>query len=155
MKKKTETEHHLFVYGTLQEPEVRRAITGETHACVAAVLEDHESFAVRGKDYPAVVEKSGSAVAGRLVLGVKRRALDALDRYEGEGYRMTGVRVTVTEGEFKGSLVGAVAYLWNGGNLADLAVGKWDLETCTNEGLAARLERIRDGSAMLPAAEAR
>ncbi|MFN8524071.1 MAG: gamma-glutamylcyclotransferase family protein [Chloroflexota bacterium] len=106
--------HRLFVYGTLMDPSVRRAVLGERRdlEVVRAMLPDHRRFRVTGFDYPYVAPELGSIVEGMVLLGLADEDLVVLDDYEdvAEGLyerRMVTVRMLTC-----GSLANTQAWVY-------------------------------------------
>ncbi len=79
--------HNLFAYGTLQLPRILRAVTALELRGESALLPGFRREGVRGTAYPAIVADPAAEVQGRLYRDLPRRALAALDRYEGDEYR--------------------------------------------------------------------
>lgn len=74
----------LFVYGTLMDPELVRALTGRTFATEPATLQGYRKVEVAGH-YPYIEASESELVEGALILDVDRNALAVLDDYEDEG----------------------------------------------------------------------
>ncbi len=89
----TDLTDRLFAYGTLEDPEVVRALTGRSFPAIDARLTGFERYLLRGQPYPGVVRSPGGVVHGTLYLGVDGDAFRRLDRYEGPPYRRTEVAV--------------------------------------------------------------
>ena len=87
---------HLFVYGTLIDPERVTALTGKQFERVAATLSGFERVN-SPLGYPFIFPKAGGSVRGVLLLNLDPVSLLHLDAYEAEGdlYRRQGVVVTV------------------------------------------------------------
>lgn len=85
---------NLFVYGTLKDNDLVRALTGRSFPRVAAELSGWRLVppTASASGYPEVEPSAGQRVRGYLLLGVDPRSLRALDAYE-EGYRRRRVRV--------------------------------------------------------------
>jgi gamma-glutamylcyclotransferase (GGCT)/AIG2-like uncharacterized protein YtfP len=87
---------HLFVYGTLTDPERVTALTGKQFERVDATLSGFErvNFPL---GYPFILPNSGAVVRGVLLLNIDPASLVQLDAYEAEGdlYRRQGVMVQV------------------------------------------------------------
>ena len=90
---------HLFVYGTLRDPDCVVGVVGRRLASRPARLDGHRREEPPGC-YPYVVPDPASSVDGALLLDVDDDALAALDRYEDEGRLYRRVDATaVCEGE--------------------------------------------------------
>jgi gamma-glutamylcyclotransferase (GGCT)/AIG2-like uncharacterized protein YtfP len=87
---------HLFVYGTLMDPQRVEALTGKRFAWVEATL---VGFERRESDlgYPYIRPQAGSVVHGILLTDIDAHSLQQLDAYEAEGdlYRRQAVEVLV------------------------------------------------------------
>jgi gamma-glutamylcyclotransferase (GGCT)/AIG2-like uncharacterized protein YtfP len=85
---------NLFVYGTLKDARLVRALTGRTFPRVAAELWGWRLVptVASASGYPEVEPSRGQRVQGYLLLGVDPESLRALDAYE-DGYRRRRVRV--------------------------------------------------------------
>jgi gamma-glutamylcyclotransferase (GGCT)/AIG2-like uncharacterized protein YtfP len=98
---------HLFVYGTLTDPERVAALTGKQFERVDATLMGFERVN-SPLGYPFILPKIGCAVHGLLLLNVDPATIARFDDYEAEGdlYRRQGVVVVVA-----GRQVAAMAYV--------------------------------------------
>jgi gamma-glutamylcyclotransferase (GGCT)/AIG2-like uncharacterized protein YtfP len=47
---------NIFVYGTLQSPEIIKKLTGKSFKNTPAVLEGYKRYWVKESDYPAVIQ---------------------------------------------------------------------------------------------------
>jgi gamma-glutamylcyclotransferase (GGCT)/AIG2-like uncharacterized protein YtfP len=75
---------HLFVYGTLMDPQRVEALTGKSFARVEATLVGFERL-TSDLGYPFILPKRGAVVHGILLLDVDPASLSHLDTYEAEG----------------------------------------------------------------------
>ena len=98
---------HLFVYGTLIDPERVTALTGKQFERVNATLSGFERVN-SPLGYPFILPRTGSVVRGVLLLNVDPISLVHLDAYEAEGdlYRRQVVVVEVADRQ-----VAAVTYV--------------------------------------------
>ena len=98
---------HLFVYGTLTDPERVTALTGRQFERVDAKLSGFERVN-SPLGYPFILPRAGAIVRGVLLLNIDLVSLVQLDAYEAEGdlYRRQGVVVEVV-----GRRVAAVTYV--------------------------------------------
>jgi gamma-glutamylcyclotransferase (GGCT)/AIG2-like uncharacterized protein YtfP len=89
---------HLFVYGTLTDPERIRALTGKRFERLEATLSGFERVN-SPLGYPFILPKPGASVRGVLLLNVDPASLGQLDAYEAEGdlYRRQVVAVEVAD----------------------------------------------------------
>ncbi len=80
----------LFVYGTLLDADLRRALLGPKArrlGMAAAVLRGYRRVALHGDAYPAIRRDAASRVAGCVLSGTDRAMEARLLAYEGEEYR--------------------------------------------------------------------
>jgi gamma-glutamylcyclotransferase (GGCT)/AIG2-like uncharacterized protein YtfP len=101
---------HLFVYGTLTDPERVAALTGKRFAGVDATLSGFERVD-SPLGYPYILPRPGAVVRGVLLFDIDPISLAHLDTYEAEGdlYRRQVVEVEVA-----GTAVSAMAYIGHG-----------------------------------------
>ncbi|NNL84542.1 MAG: gamma-glutamylcyclotransferase [Myxococcales bacterium] len=85
----------LFVYGTLEFPDVLRAVIGRRLHYVTAYAMEHRRALLRGRIYPGLTPCSGRTTRGRLYAGIEARDLARLDDFEGSEYRRREIRVAV------------------------------------------------------------
>ncbi len=90
---------NLFVYGTLQVPEVMRRICQRVPVSEPATLHDYACFQLRGKVYPAILPVTGASTKGLLYLGLNPTELARLDHYEGHWYERISVQVSFGRGK--------------------------------------------------------
>jgi gamma-glutamylcyclotransferase (GGCT)/AIG2-like uncharacterized protein YtfP len=90
--------NHLFVYGTLTDPERVTALTGKQFERVDARLSGFERVN-SPLGYPFILPRPGACVRGVLLLNIDRVSLVHLDAYEAEGdlYRRQNVVVEVAD----------------------------------------------------------
>jgi gamma-glutamylcyclotransferase (GGCT)/AIG2-like uncharacterized protein YtfP len=131
------TGDSLYVYGTLLVPDVFRSIVGRSLASRAAVLDDFGCSMLRGKVYPAIVDRPGARVQGAVYTGLDERDLALLDEYEGEFYERRSLLVSVA-----GSALAAYAYVLRPAHHGELADEPWDLERFRREHLARYLSHL-------------
>lgn len=89
---------HLFVYGTLTDPERVTALTGKQFERVDAKLSGFERVN-SPLGYPFILPRAGVIVRGVLLLNIDLVSLVQLDAYEAEGdlYRRQVVVVEVAD----------------------------------------------------------
>jgi gamma-glutamylcyclotransferase (GGCT)/AIG2-like uncharacterized protein YtfP len=86
----------LFVYGSLMDPEVRRAVLGRDVEVIPDSVRGYRLARIwYGKDtYPVVIEdRDCEEIIEGGVISVSKDDLAALDRYEGPFYRRDLVRL--------------------------------------------------------------
>ncbi len=95
----------VFVYGTLRPggSAYLRCLAPYPVSHRPATLADHALYG-RGLPYPAIVPRRGHRVRGELVEIDPARpddALEAMDTWEGDGYRRIEVTVTTEQGSLR------------------------------------------------------
>jgi gamma-glutamylcyclotransferase (GGCT)/AIG2-like uncharacterized protein YtfP len=93
----------LFAYGTLQFPEVLRALIGRIPDSGAAALAGWRAAALARRTYPGLVP-AGATVPGMLLTGLTAVELNILDEYESGPYELR--KLTLSDGRL------AWSYLW-------------------------------------------
>jgi gamma-glutamylcyclotransferase (GGCT)/AIG2-like uncharacterized protein YtfP len=88
----------IFCYGTLQSPEILRAVIGREITPHKALLEEYASFRIVGENYPGLVPAPGHKTDGVVYQGLTRREMMLLDRYEGLFYKREIVEVMNNDG---------------------------------------------------------
>jgi gamma-glutamylcyclotransferase (GGCT)/AIG2-like uncharacterized protein YtfP len=101
---------HLFVYGTLTDPERVTALTGRQFERMDATLSGFERVN-SPLGYPFILPRPGAVVRGVLLLNLDHGSLVQLDAYEAEGdlYRRQLVVVEVADRR-----VSAMTYVGHG-----------------------------------------
>ncbi len=115
----------LFVYGTLLDPRIRRAVFGPRNLTPArpARLPGYRRVYVRGAAYPALSRHVGAAVQGMLLPPPDAWTLERLDAHEGDEYWRGPVTVALGD-----RLIRAETYLAS--PLARLTRRPWRLDAC-------------------------
>ncbi|GAG50585.1 unnamed protein product, partial [marine sediment metagenome] len=88
----------IFAYGTLMLKEIMERASGEGCTGRRALLPGYERRAVRGEVYPGIVARPGGEVDGVVYTGLSARAVERLDRFEGEPYLRSEVLVRCEDG---------------------------------------------------------
>ncbi len=88
----------LFCYGTLEFPELMRAVTGRYFPQQEAVLTGHARYRVRDEDFPGVIAQAAAEVRGVMYGGVDETALHLIDLYEDDCYSRRLLEVTLLSG---------------------------------------------------------
>lgn len=98
MSEQTEQTEQLFIYGTLTEPVIQKAVTGREISGEPDKLSGYKKIERNMGDgiYPIIIKDAGSVVEG-MVVAVSEEELNLIDRYETEAYRR--VRVTLESGK--------------------------------------------------------
>lgn len=100
----------FFFYGTLCDAAVRARVLGPAAASlelVPAIVRDWRAVYARGRAYPVLVPGRGDAAPGVLAHGLDRDGVRRLVAYEGAGYRLARLTVTLADG----SRVAAAVFL--------------------------------------------
>lgn len=90
----------LFFYGSLLDADVRAAVLGPMAppATEPATLAGWRRVTAPGAIFPIVLRAADGEVAGAIARGVPPAAVRRLDAYEGAGYRLEAVTVTLADG---------------------------------------------------------
>jgi len=85
----------FFFYGTLIDPDVRRAVLGRLAPGTVepAILGGWRRFSARGVTFPIARPDPKAEIGGVLARGLSAAAARKLDDYEGPGYRRIAVPV--------------------------------------------------------------
>ncbi len=90
----------LFVYGTLQDSDIRAAVLGRAlaaSALVQAYVEDFACLYYPGRVYPALAARPGARTGGLILIGLTDADLAALDAFEGKQYGRSTITVTTVK----------------------------------------------------------
>lgn len=90
--------YKIFVYGTLMIDEIMERVTGKSLPSAPAVLRNYIRSKLKGAVYPGIEFWPGSYVEGKIYFGVDAQSLERLDRFEGDCYQRTKVRVFDSSG---------------------------------------------------------
>ena len=89
----------IFVYGTLRDEGVRKAVLGHAVAEVmAAYKPEHAALLVKGEAYPMIKPMVGENAPGVVLMGLSAEDLAQLDRFEGEHYERIATDVMLEDG---------------------------------------------------------
>lgn len=116
--------HTLFAYGTLQLPEVMRAVTGREFAARPARLAHYSRHCLRGRSFPGIRPNPGASVDGLVFLGTDPQTLRQLDAFEDSFYYRDAVTVRLDDG----SECTAQAYIVREDSYGLLLPEAWSLE---------------------------
>jgi len=127
----------IFVYGTLQLPEVMFAVTGKKFDTLPARLDGYSRHRLRGRSYPGIRPEPGGSVEGLLAVGIDADSLRKLDEFEDSFYRRDSVNVITAEGrEWQ-----ALAYVMREEAYGLLLPEPWSLEEFQRQHLDRFLQR--------------
>jgi gamma-glutamylcyclotransferase (GGCT)/AIG2-like uncharacterized protein YtfP len=129
----------IFAYGTLQVPEVMRAVTGDVFPSQPARLHGYARYCIRNRAYPGLRREAGSFIDGVLYENVSSRALKNLDAFEDDFYR----RETLTVVTGTGSQTDAEVYIVTPAHYRLLVRRSWELERFKETALRGFLARCR------------
>ncbi|XP_010447586.1 PREDICTED: protein AIG2 A [Camelina sativa] len=116
--------HDLFVYGSLQEPEVVNALLNRVPDRVSAVLSGFHRFRLKGRFYPTILPDGTGEVTGKVLKGITDDELKMLDEFEDVEYDRKAVEVVLTDTSEK---LPVETYVWKNKDDPDL-YGEWDFE---------------------------
>jgi gamma-glutamylcyclotransferase (GGCT)/AIG2-like uncharacterized protein YtfP len=88
----------LFVYGTLQYPELLEQLLGRVPPHRPARLEGYARYTVRGAEYPGILLQEGAHTDGWILSGIQTSEWDRLDQYEDDLYERRLVSLDLTDG---------------------------------------------------------
>lgn len=88
----------LFTYGTLQFPEVMKAVTGLELPWAEAEAPGFAQFCFMDRIYPGMVVREGALTQGRVFTGLSDQIWELLDRFEDPIYRRELVEVYRSDG---------------------------------------------------------
>lgn len=131
---------HLFAYGTLMHPLIFQRVTGFERDAQAATVWGYRRGAVRGVDFPAIIESANSKVQGVVFRDLPAACWSRLDHYEGELYRRVSCRILLQD---SGSLR-AQAYLLEPAYLHRLDDKDWDARRFLHTGWRRYLKALQD-----------
>jgi gamma-glutamylcyclotransferase (GGCT)/AIG2-like uncharacterized protein YtfP len=125
----------LFVYGTLQFPEVLLAVIGRVPDMAPATVRGWRAAALPGRVYPGLVPgaTADSTAPGQVLVGLTAGEWALLDHFEGDAYDR---RELALDGGGR-----AWAYLWD--DVDGVAAHDWDAARFAAE----HLSRYLDGCA--------
>lgn len=112
----------IFIYGTLQSPEIVKKLTGKSFKTSPAVLKGFKLYSVKESDYPAIIEQNDSETIGLVLENVDDLSLDIISFYEGDEYEIRKVTVLL-----HGKPEVALAFVWVKG-YEFLENKDWDLD---------------------------
>jgi gamma-glutamylcyclotransferase (GGCT)/AIG2-like uncharacterized protein YtfP len=98
---------NIFVYGTLQSPEIIKKLTGKSFKNAPAVLEGYKLYCVKECDYPAIIQQEGAKTDGLVMANMDDVSLALISFYEGDEYEKRQVTV-----KLNGKSVDAFTFIW-------------------------------------------
>ncbi len=130
----------FFFYGTLIDPDVRRAVLGTLapETVEPAVLKGWRRFAAKGVTFPIARPDPKSEIEGVLARDLSAAAGRLLDAYEGDGYRRTKVEIVAGA-----KTVSAILYVDDGSGTLTAAPGAWSYATWAKRDKPAFLAKLK------------
>ena len=119
--------HRLFVYGTLEIPQVVKKVLGTTLVGEYAELPGFERFLLMNRNYPGIIRNPTTRVDGVLYHGVTPQYFKLLDRYEDKFYERSRVEVETSDSQ----IVTAWAYVVPLRYKRELSNKSWNREEFT------------------------
>ncbi len=89
---------HLFTYGSLMDPDVWLRAAGRPFPWEHAALRNYEARALRGVNFPGLIEAPGSMATGILYRDIDAPTFARLDEYEDDFYQRIAVNVETASG---------------------------------------------------------
>lgn len=129
----------LFAYGSLQLPEVFKAVTALSREAHPAVLRGFRRTKLRGFGFPAIVPAEQEETSGILYHRIDEDAWRRLDSFEDDFYDRVSVKIELPDG----STCTAFTYVLTEGFRYLSLDASWslsDLDSWTIRDLLARLE---------------
>ena len=123
----------LFVYGTLQFPEVLRALLGRIPECGPVTLDGWRAAALARRPYPGLVA-ANATVPGMLLTGLTAEELEVLDEYESGPYDLR--ELALSDGR------PAWAYAWT--DATCVLASDWSADAFAAEHLSGFVVRVGD-----------
>ncbi|MET7769862.1 gamma-glutamylcyclotransferase family protein [Nocardia sp. NPDC005366] len=108
----TGSDDALFVYGTLQFPEVLNELIGRSPESVPAEIPGWRVAALPGRVYPGLVPDPAGVARGVILSGLDAREWEVLDAFEDDEYELRRIRCASGP---------ALAYVWT----AEVAAKDW------------------------------
>jgi len=122
----------LFVYGSLQVPDVWQALLGRVPQLSAAEAVGWKVIALPDVVYPGLVTAAGT-VPGQLVHGLDTNDWTIVDAFENPDYKLDLVDL----------VLGSQAWAYTSADEVGLKAGSWSLETFVERDLVTYVERVR------------
>ena len=107
----------LFVYGTLQNDEIVRALTGRVFKKQPYKLFDYKVLQVSNEHFPGMIKAQGANAAGYILSDVDENSLAIIDKWEGDDYAQIKVKAILN-----GTNTNLIAYVWK---KEDKLSGSW------------------------------
>ncbi len=128
----------LFVYGTLELPEVFYSVAGVRKAYSPAFAPDFRRALLRRRVYPGMTPHPGRVTTGRVYEGLDREHLARLDAFEGSEYERREIPIWRVQ---RGRSI-AWAYVIPEERAGVLTETPWDREAFTRNEAGAYIARL-------------
>ncbi|MCW3785458.1 gamma-glutamylcyclotransferase family protein [Plebeiibacterium sediminum] len=104
---------NIFTYGTLMFTELVFALTGNRFQSMDAFIDNYIRYKVTtensNEEYPAIIEKSGSNVKGKVLFDIDDDSLKIIDFYEGDEYKRIIKPISLSDK----TQMEVFVYVWN------------------------------------------
>ena len=118
---------NLFVYGTLQFPQVVKKLTNKNFKSKQAILKDHKIYQIDPADKdemcPAIIPEKNSIVEGKILFDVDDKSLDIINFFESDKYAREILTIQTKDNQTHKALV----FVWKN-YLKEELKGKWDIK---------------------------
>lgn len=108
---------HLFVYGTLQNDEIVKALTRKTFKKIPYTLDGYSIHQVKGEHFPGMIPSKDVSTEGFVLYDVDEKSYNKILIWEGDDYKPVDVKIVLVNAEIVAS-----TYIWKH---RSLLVGKW------------------------------
>jgi gamma-glutamylcyclotransferase (GGCT)/AIG2-like uncharacterized protein YtfP len=133
--------NRLFCYGTLQVPQIIRAVTGRIYQGMTATLHGYAIYRVKNAEYPGIIRIADRETEGIVYDNLSAKDLNVLDLFEGDFYRRQLLDVRLSGGSNSKAWVYVVA-----DNHKDiLSDESWCLENFMDNGLESFMKGYVNG----------
>lgn len=134
------TQSHLFAYGSLQVPDLIRAVIGRIPESIEAKAEGYRCFTMRGYSFPGMTPDPTHSTPGRILLDLSEAELEKLDEFEGPPYIRERISLQSGDSQQKS----AWAYIIPGRETAFITSNPWDLNKFIDKELSTFLRNESD-----------
>lgn len=88
----------IFVYGSLQHPEILGVVIGRVPAMTPATITNWFVSKIPDVDYPGLIPREGNVAQGHILHSISDQEMQALDSYEGDQYQRSMLTVSLDDG---------------------------------------------------------
>lgn len=82
----TKTVKNIFVYGTLQNDEIIKALTGKVFKKIPYTLSGYDIFKVKGLYYPGMIASKNGKTKGFILKNLDDKSFSIIDKWEDDTY---------------------------------------------------------------------